>query len=316
MKTKKNLFFFLMSIFALSGEAQLKIDSIGHLIFGNIDAPVPSFYSNGYDWHIRGYKGLYWSYNDASEYNQAGNYFLIDLQGNAPRIASSSNFLSFVNPETGSFSNLVAKGFLYPDLSNSGVATTPLRNGLATLSRITPLTQNQTLAESSAATGFSTEQLESILPNTIYKDSSGKRYVDYMQLVPYLVDAIKSLQAKIISQQDIIGQLQAQAINVPATESGKVAKTSNAAPKESVLYQNAPNPATTQTTIAYYLAETAQNAYLLIHDVRGSQVAKHELHRTGNSRFVLNVSRWNKGIYFYSLIVDGKLISTKKLEVN
>ena len=77
-----------------------------------------------------------------------------------------------------------------------------------------------------------------------------------------------------------------------------------------------PNPASQQVTIAYQLDRyRGTNASIAIVDLLGKKQGEYRL-QNKKGKLVLDVDKFTPGIYFYSLQVEGRLISTKKLIVN
>lgn len=79
------------------------------------------------------------------------------------------------------------------------------------------------------------------------------------------------------------------------------------------LEQNAPNPFASATTIRYTLPQKFATAQILITDKSGKTIK--QLNISGAGKGVVNVeaSALSAGTYNYSLIVDGKIISTKQM---
>ena len=74
-----------------------------------------------------------------------------------------------------------------------------------------------------------------------------------------------------------------------------------------------PNPASSMTSINYYV-NGKQDAKLIVTNMLGSKVKEILLNQNQNS-LTLNVKDMNAGIYIYSLVVDGKVMNSKKLIV-
>ncbi len=85
--------------------------------------------------------------------------------------------------------------------------------------------------------------------------------------------------------------------------------TGNAA----IIYQNAPNPFGDGTMIKYFVPENTTNAQIVFYDQFGSQLNTFTISQTGTGQ--LNVASANlaPGTYSYSLIINGKVIDTKKM---
>ncbi len=74
-----------------------------------------------------------------------------------------------------------------------------------------------------------------------------------------------------------------------------------------------PNPASEKFTVAYSL-KPGEQAYLVLQNVLGS-VVREEALSGENGKIQLNVAGLPEGVYLYSLNVNGKSYSTKKLLV-
>lgn len=80
---------------------------------------------------------------------------------------------------------------------------------------------------------------------------------------------------------------------------------------EPKLYQNAPNPGRGETTIKYFLPNTAKDASIGIYNISGQLVKTIALKDKGNGS--INISGIQGGSYVYNLSVDGRNIDTKKM---
>jgi len=80
-----------------------------------------------------------------------------------------------------------------------------------------------------------------------------------------------------------------------------------------ILDQNSPNPFEQETDITYYLPETVNNAKIMFYDNSGIIIKAVELNGKGNGALHVYASNLSAGLYTYALIVDGKLIDSKKM---
>jgi len=92
----------------------------------------------------------------------------------------------------------------------------------------------------------------------------------------------------------------------------------NNLPQAAKLYQNYPNPFNPITKISYQFAvNSEQLAEIVIYNAAGQQVWSQNLSTDHSSPFTgyctFDGSKFNSGVYYYSLIIDGKQISTKKM---
>jgi hypothetical protein len=82
-----------------------------------------------------------------------------------------------------------------------------------------------------------------------------------------------------------------------------------------VLSQNVPNPATGTTRIDYVLPQSlVKNAVLEVYRYDGQQMDRFVLQARTHTR-QLTIADWQPGVYYYSLVVDGKVIATRKMVV-
>ena len=86
-------------------------------------------------------------------------------------------------------------------------------------------------------------------------------------------------------------------------------------PTKYELSQNYPNPFNPTTTISFALPKPG-NVSLKVYDMVGREVMtlfSNQQFNAGVTRYLFNGSNLASGIYFYSLVVDNNLISTKKM---
>ena len=76
-----------------------------------------------------------------------------------------------------------------------------------------------------------------------------------------------------------------------------------------------PNPASKEITIDYALAKNHKNsAQMVIRNLLGEVVKNVDLTKSFNKQ-TLDISNLESGVYFYSLLVEGKALSSKRLVV-
>ena len=77
-----------------------------------------------------------------------------------------------------------------------------------------------------------------------------------------------------------------------------------------------PNPASSSTTIVYSLPAGAGTAFCQIYGLSGNMVTAVSLPASqGKSSVAVNTGQLAAGMYIYALVVDGKVLATKKLVV-
>ncbi len=84
---------------------------------------------------------------------------------------------------------------------------------------------------------------------------------------------------------------------------------------DNIIFQNTPNPFTGNTVIPYSVDNKSSTSFINIYNTIGKKVKSVKLTEKGNSRIVLDHTGLPSGIYLYTLVVDDKIIGTKKLVV-
>jgi hypothetical protein len=141
----------------------------------------------------------------------------------------------------------------------------------------------------------------------------GLRYEDF---VPPLVKAVQELSAGSDKKDSIINALQVRfdSLQTQLNElRATVLAQKSSALSGASLDQNAPNPFTGSTVIGYNLPAGVVSAKLQITDASGKVLAMIPLSGSGHQTVTANVAGYAAGTYQYSLIVDGKLVSTKQM---
>lgn len=81
----------------------------------------------------------------------------------------------------------------------------------------------------------------------------------------------------------------------------------------SALYQNTPNPFSSETTVEYYVNNMKSNAYIVLYDLNGRELNRYEIAETGKGYVTINSDKMVAGMYLYSLVIDGREIDSKKM---
>jgi hypothetical protein len=163
--------------------------------------------------------------------------------------------------------------------------------------------------------GLIAQELEKEFPELVRLDSiSMTRAINYDGMIPILLEAIKSQQKQIVEMQ---GQINAVEDNCfqNNTKSASIVKKEkigldNSLPK---LYQNTPNPFSSQTSIRYEIPETIQSAQMHICNMTGTLLKTVTVNQKGSGNIIINASEFVAGMYLYSLVCDGKIVDTKQM---
>jgi hypothetical protein len=154
--------------------------------------------------------------------------------------------------------------------------------------------------------GLSAQELQAIYPDLVYKGQDGTLGVNYIELVPILIQSIQELKQEL----DVVKGGAEYKTRSVSDETADF----NAAATGNVLYQNTPNPFKEQTTIRFRLADDATNAAICIFDMSGKMLKKLPV-SSGMTSVKVNGYELGEGLYLYSLVVNGKEIDTKRMIV-
>ena len=156
---------------------------------------------------------------------------------------------------------------------------------------------------------LSAEQLEEVFPDLVYDNEDGTKSINYVEMVPILVQAINELSAKleVLEGKDgTIKKVKTQATSVEEI-GGSVTLLS--------LGQNKPNPFGTSTSIEVCIPEDVQSAFIYVYDLTGKKLQQVDIAARGKQNVTLNAASLTDGMYLYSLIADGKVVETRRMIV-
>lgn len=147
--------------------------------------------------------------------------------------------------------------------------------------------------------GFLAQEVKEVYPELVRTDSAGYMYVDYIGMIPLIVNALNEIQAKVDSQETVIAELQKElaALRDGTPICGALRKSerrNTAVESESaivpVLYQNNPNPFSATTVIRFALPYETQQADLYIYNLQGEQIRRMEIADRGEGKVTLQGS--------------------------
>ena len=158
--------------------------------------------------------------------------------------------------------------------------------------------------------GLVASELKEIMPELVYEGQNGELCINYIEMIPLLVESIKELKAEINTLQS---SNNGGAVVMSRAIGGATDIEESTALTIPVLKQNNPNPFTDNTVIEYSLPETVETANIYIYDMNGKQIQQIALTERGNSSVTISGGELNAGMYLYSLIADGQVIDTKRM---
>ena len=182
------------------------------------------------------------------------------------------------------------------------------------LQEIEDLKKEKIAKESKRHFGLSAQELQKIYPNLVEEGQDGYLAVNYTELVPILIRSIQELKAEL---DGLKGNADEAQQTEPAHRARQAAATgigddAAVTATHATLYQNSPNPFTSQTVIRFSLPDNAQNAYIYVFDMQGKMVKQLPVNASMQS-VTINGYELQAGIYLYSLVVGGQEIDTKRM---
>ena len=153
--------------------------------------------------------------------------------------------------------------------------------------------------------GFIAQELEKVLPHLVATDEKGNKAVNYIELMPYLIEAIKDQQTQI---NDLKSQI---------TENFKAQNQDLIELTNTKIISVSPNPSSDLISVSFNVEKSVESAKLQVHDLNGNIISSLNISdRENNITRTLQKDNFGKGIYVVSLVINGKSIDTKKIVFN
>ncbi|MDZ4664920.1 MAG: T9SS type A sorting domain-containing protein, partial [Bacteroidota bacterium] len=150
--------------------------------------------------------------------------------------------------------------------------------------------------------------------------------VEYTQLIPILIRAVQQLSAQNQKLDSLITALTQTVSSCCSNSAAKQTGINGNDPSALtqininlsdvdmiVLDQNKPNPFAEQTIITYNVPEKYGFAQLIFKTIDGRIIKTVDVTKKGRGQVNVFANDLSNGLYMYSLIVDGKIIDTKKM---
>lgn len=215
----------------------------------------------------------------------------------------------------------------------------PMSSMLEKILRLKPVSyQFKNATNKQQYDGFIAQDVIKIFPSLVTHNVNEQRNLDAYTLnySGFGVIAIKGIQEliKINEEKDTLMKNQQLQINELQKQNDNLQKqidelkaivlksnqnstssraTINASITDALLQQNVPNPFTNSTTIHYTLPQKFATAQIVITDNSGKGLKQLNVSGTGKGALNIDASMLSSGTYNYSLIVDGKIITTRQM---
>ena len=160
---------------------------------------------------------------------------------------------------------------------------------------------------SSIQYGLAADQLKKVYPELVYEDSEGNVSINYIEMIPLLVESINELSRKVATLEGgnaVKAKAQTTAIEETTEDIDQVR-----------MDQNKPNPFSGSTVISLNVPESTKQAAIYIYDLSGKQVQSLPVTERGETDITVYASGLSAGMYIYTLVVDGQVKVTRKMMV-
>lgn len=163
--------------------------------------------------------------------------------------------------------------------------------------------------------GLAADQLKAVYPELVYEDTNGNVSINYIEMIPLLVQAINEVKKENNHLKTALSELQGESLYQAKTRTSAEMTTSINTADEAILSlsQNKPNPFSSSTSIEVSVPEYVKTAALFVFDMSGKQIKRIDITERGISHVSVTSEGLTEGMFLYSLIVDGKVAGTKKM---
>ncbi|MDE6316519.1 MAG: tail fiber domain-containing protein [Muribaculaceae bacterium] len=310
MKHLKSLLSLAVVLLPLSLYSQVKYSG-GRLSINTQDNSI-------YDLRINEWPKMYW-YNN---YYRDKKFFSIDVSPRNPRIYGTGDMIYFFNVETKKYNSIKVAHVHDVSDARSKRDIHSLSSGLSTLLQLRPVsyhwideevsamaTDKSSITKIIATTdkerqyGFLAQEVEQVLPEIVRSDSTGGKSVNYLALIPLMVQSVQELYSEAADNSAALDQL------VNGRPSQSTANINNK------IVGCSPNPTTGFVTISTQLEESVTEAKIAITGVDGS-IAKVLTVSHQAPTVTTDMSLFQQGVYIVSLYINDNQVDYCRLIKN
>ena len=184
-----------------------------------------------------------------------------------------------------------------------------------------PIAQQREQEKDRKRIGLIAQEVEKVLPEVVRTLPDGSKGIMYGDIVAVLIEGMKEMQDSIVSLRQELNEIR-QMLNMPGSQApalqpgneNNASASSNLGQGVAELYQNTPNPFNRETEIGYKLPNQANSAFICIYNLNGQQLKKYPLNMDSRKGKVkISASEFTAGIYIYSLVIDNRVIDSKRM---
>ena len=167
--------------------------------------------------------------------------------------------------------------------------------------------------------GLIAQEMEAVMPELVSEDAEGMKSINYIGVIPVLVEALKEQHEVIAEKETRIAALEAQNTELQGRLARIEAALGIAADRqtdvktEPVSAKASPNPTSGLVNIDLQNTATAKSVVVNIVDATGRQVAARNA--AGASSLQFDLSQLPAGVYVAQIVADGKMVSSNKVQL-
>lgn len=228
----------------------------------------------------------------------------------------ANDFELFVNNKLQAFNTITAPSFFQTSDKRLKENIAPLEMPFSKLSNIKSYSYTFKDREGEGGKsdgrthfGFIAQDVEKEFPNLVNIDKKGNYSLNYVEFIPLLLNEIKDQKNEI---NELKVKMESLETKMDAILEGKKSTNKEVSVLNVSLEQNVPNPFNQEAVIKFNA--NGNNAFIGIYDLSGRQVEKLPI-KKGEKQVVVSAHRLAPGTYLYNLVVDGKMLDSKKMIV-
>lgn len=153
--------------------------------------------------------------------------------------------------------------------------------------------------------GFVAEEVQKYYPELVHQNSKGELSVDYIGLIPLLIQTVQQLDAEVKALRAGEGIVKGIAPETDMynsedyTSDGQGFQISNNGLCE----------------IEYTLPDAVKSAKLFIYSISGKLIESRIIDGRGEGKLSIDTSKLNKGVYIYTVMADGLSVISRQMIV-
>ena len=176
--------------------------------------------------------------------------------------------------------------------------------------------------------GFIAQEVQQLFPEIVSEEQGtlGLSYKDFGVLAIKAIQELatdlevqtndkEQLKEVVIQQQAQINELKSLVEKLLTQNAETPKSTSYVLPLEqpALLAQNQPNPFRENTIVDYFVPADVQKAHIQVTNVDGKILGQVSINEMGKGQVTIQSKSYPAGTYFYSLVLDGQVMETKRM---